>query len=132
MARKVKVGLVQTSCPPIPTGPGRVKAIMESMEAKTIPWIEKAGKAGVQILGLQEIFNTPYFCPAQDPEWCDTAEAVPGPTIERMQALSKKYGMAMVVPIYEREMAGVYYNTAAVLDADGTYLGKYRKMHIPH
>jgi N-carbamoylputrescine amidase len=132
MGRSVKVGLIQIECPPIPSGKGSVLAIKEAMEAKHVPWIEKAGKAGVQILGLQEIFNTPYFCPAQTPEWCDTAEAVPGPTTERMQALAKKYQMVMVVPVYERAQAGVYYNTAAVIDADGTYLGKYRKTHIPH
>jgi beta-ureidopropionase len=133
MGRSVKVGLIQLECPPIPESGGKlnVLAIREQMEAKHIPWIEKAGKAGVQILGLQEIFNTPYFCPAQTPEWCDTAEAVPGPTTERMAALAKKFQMVMVVPVYERVQAGVYYNTAAVIDADGTYLGKYRKTHIP-
>jgi N-carbamoylputrescine amidase len=109
-----------------------VKAVMEAMEAKHVPLIEKAGQQGVQILGLQEIFNTPYFCPAQEPVWCDSAEAVPGPTTERMSAYAKKYNMVMVVPVYERAQAGVYYNTAAVIDADGTYLGKYRKTHIPH
>lgn len=132
MARLVKCGLIQMSCPPIPSGKGKVKSIMEQMEAKHLPFIEKAGQQGVQILCLQEIFNTPYFCPAQEPEWCDSAEAVPGPTTERMAQYAKKYNMVMIVPIYEREMAGVYYNTAAVIDADGTYLGKYRKTHIPH
>jgi beta-ureidopropionase len=132
MARVVKCGLIQMGCPPIPSGKGKVKQIAEQMEAKHLPYIEKAGQQGVQILCLQEIFNTPYFCPAQEPEWCDSAEAIPGPTTERMQHYAKKYGMVMVVPIYEREMAGVYYNTAAVIDADGTYLGKYRKTHIPH
>ncbi len=132
MPRKVKVGLIQTSCPPITEGDGMVKDVMEAMEAKHIPWIEKAGEAGVQMLGLQEIFNTPYFCPAQEPVWCDSAEAVPGPTTERMAEYAKKYQMVIVVPIYERTQPGVYYNTAAVIDADGTYLGKYRKNHIPH
>ena len=131
MSRVVKCGLIQMSCPPVPEGKGKVKAVMEAMEAKHLPLIAKAGQQGVQILCLQEIFNTPYFCPAQEPEWCDSAEAVPGPTVERMAALAKKHEMVMVVPVYEREMAGVYYNTAAVIDADGTYLGKYRKMHIP-
>ncbi|MEQ8281030.1 MAG: nitrilase-related carbon-nitrogen hydrolase [Deltaproteobacteria bacterium] len=132
MPRNVKVGLIQTSCPPITEGDGMVKDVMEAMEAKHIPWIEKAGEAGVQMLGLQEIFNTPYFCPAQEPVWCDSAEAVPGPTTERMAEYAKKYEMVIVVPIYERTQPGVYYNTAAVIDADGTYLGKYRKNHIPH
>ena len=85
----------------------------------------------MQILCLQEIFNGPYFCPSQDSRWYDAAEAVPGPTVNRLSAIAKKFGMAMVVPVYEREMAGVYYNTAAVLDHDGSYLGKYRKNHIP-
>src|SRR5262249_3642631 len=99
---------------------------------KHLPMIEDAGRRGVQILCLQEIFNGPYFCPSQDPRWYDAAEPVPGPTVEKMQAIAKRYQMAMVVPVYEREMAGVYYNSAAVLDPDGTYLGKYRKNHIPH
>jgi N-carbamoylputrescine amidase len=80
---------------------------------------------------LQEIFNGPYFCPGQDKRWYDAAEAVPGPTLEKLVPIAQKYQMAMVVPLYEREQAGVYYNTAAILDADGTYLGKYRKTHIP-
>ncbi|MBI4822187.1 MAG: acyltransferase [Deltaproteobacteria bacterium] len=120
------------SCPPIPDGPDRVLAVKRAMFEKHLPMIEEAGRKGVQILCLQEIFDTPYFCPAQDPTWCDTAEAVPGPTTERMAEYARKYRMVIIVPIYEREMAGVYYNTAAVIDADGTYLGKYRKMHIPH
>ena len=86
----------------------------------------------MQILGLQEIFNGPYFCPSQDPRWYEAAEPVPGPTTEVMQGLARKHQMVIVVPVYEREQAGVYYNTAAVIDADGTMLGKYRKTHIPH
>jgi N-carbamoylputrescine amidase len=97
-----------------------------------IPLIEKAGEQGVQILCLQEIFNTPYFCPGQDRKWYESAETVPGPTVERMQEYAKKYQMVIIVPVYEKEQAGVLYNTAAVIDADGTYLGKYRKNHIPH
>jgi N-carbamoylputrescine amidase len=101
------------------------------MYQKHLPLIEKAGEAGVQILGLQEIFNGPYFCPSQDKRWYDAAEPVPGPTVERLIPYAKKYNMVMVIPVYEREMAGVYYNTAAVVDADGSYLGKFRKIHIP-
>jgi len=85
----------------------------------------------VQILCLQEIFDGPYFCPGQSPRWYDAAEAIPGPTTEIFQAIAKKHSMVIVVPLYEREQAGVYYNTAAVIDADGKYLGKYRKNHIP-
>jgi len=108
-----------------------VKLIQERALEAHIPLIEEAGKKGVQILCLQEIFNGPYFCPSQAIRWYDAAESVPGPTTETMQAFCRKYSMAMVVPVYEREQAGVYYNTAAVLDADGKYLGKYRKNHIP-
>ncbi|MSP24772.1 MAG: acyltransferase [Myxococcales bacterium] len=130
MARIVKVGLIQAS-DAANDGNLPIAEIQAQALAKHVAMIEDAGKKGVQILGLQEIFNGPYFCPGQDPRWYEAAEAVPGPTTEVMQALSKKYSMAMVVPLYEREQAGVYYNTAAVIDADGSYLGKYRKQHIP-
>ncbi len=128
VSRIVKGGLIQVANA---KHEGSVKEIVDAMLEKTLPWVEKAGKAGVQMLCLQEIFNTPYFCPAQTPNWCDSAEAVPGPTTAIMAEYAKKYGMVIVVPLYEREMAGVYYNTAAVIDADGKYLGKYRKNHIP-
>ena len=129
--RNVVGGLIQMSNPiNDPNAP--VAQISKAMEEKHLPYIEEAGKQGVQILCLQEVFNSPYFCPSQDAKWCDIAESIPGPTIERMQKLAKKHEMVMIVPIYEREMAGVYYNTAAVIDADGSYLGKYRKNHIPH
>lgn len=130
MPRKVHVGLIQCATPFEESWP--VAKVKEAAFERHVPFIEEAGKRGVQILGLQEIFNGPYFCPSQDPKWYEATEACPGPTVERMQAYAKKYQMAMVVPIYEREQAGVYYNTAAVLDSDGTYLGKYRKTHIPH
>jgi N-carbamoylputrescine amidase len=128
MARNVRVGLIQTHCP---DSQGSIETIKKRMLELHLPLIEEAAKKGVQMLGLQEIFTTPYFCPAQEPKWYDAAEPVPGPTVEHMQAMAKKHQMVMVVPIYEREMAGVYYNTAAVIDADGRYLGKYRKQHIP-
>lgn len=131
MARKVIGGLIQMSNP-INDASASVQTIRDAMFEKHLPLIEEAGKRGTQILCLQEVFNGPYFCPSQDAKWCDLAEAIPGgPTVERLSAYAKKYQMAMVIPIYEREMAGVYYNTAAVVDADGTYLGKYRKNHIP-
>ena len=131
MPRIIKSGLIQMSLP-MTEGEGTIPEIMQAMEAKHIPLIEEAGRQGVQILCLQEIFNTPYFCPGQDKAWYASAEAVPGPTTERMAAYAKKYNMVMIVPVYEREAAGFLYNTAAVIDADGTYLGKYRKNHIPH
>ena len=131
MPRIIKSGLIQMSLP-MTEGEGTIAEIMQAMEAKHIPLIEEAGRQGVQILCLQEIFNTPYFCPGQDKAWYASAESVPGPTTDRMAEYAKKYNMVIIVPVYERESAGFLYNTAAVIDADGTYLGKYRKNHIPH
>jgi len=130
MARKVLSGLIQASNP-INDETKSVAEIQSAMFEKHLPMVHEAGKQGVQILCLQEIFNGPYFCPGQDKRWYDAAEPVPGPTVEKLRPIAAQYKMAMVVPLYEREMAGVYYNTAAVIDADGTYLGKYRKNHIP-
>ncbi len=130
MARKVLSGLIQASNP-INDESKSVAEVQAAMLEKHLPMIHDAGKQGVQILCLQEIFNGPYFCPGQDKRWYDAAEPVPGPTVEKLRPIAAQYKMAMVVPLYEREMAGVYYNTAAVIDADGTYLGKYRKNHIP-
>jgi beta-ureidopropionase len=131
MARIVKSGLIQCSLP-LHEGEGTVKEIKDAMFEKHLSFIDEAGKKGVQILCLQEIFNTPYFCPSQDSKWYRTAEKIPeGPTTQTMMEYAKKWGMAIVVPIYEEPMTGVYYNTAAVIDADGKYLGKYRKNHIP-
>ncbi len=126
----VRCGLIQLSNP-INDESRPVAEICEAMVEKHIPYIHKAGEAGVQILCLQEIFNGPYFCPSQDSRWYAAAEAVPGPTSNRIAEICKQYEMAVVVPVYEKAMRGVYYNTAAVYDADGTYLGKYRKQHIP-
>ncbi|MFH1001147.1 MAG: nitrilase-related carbon-nitrogen hydrolase [Bacteroidota bacterium] len=131
MARKVKSGLIQMSIP-ISEGEGSIAQIKEAMLQKHIPYIETAGKQGVQILCLQEIFNGPYFCPGQNSDWYKAAEPIPGKTTELMQEYAKKYNMVIVVPIYELDMPGVYYNTAVVIDADGSILGKYRKNHIPH
>src|SRR5688572_22187412 len=130
MARNVVGGLIQMSNPINDTSVP-VKKIADAMVEKHLPMIEEAGKKGVQILCLQEIFNGPYFCPSQDPVWCDVAEEIPGPMVELMAGYARKYQMVIIVPIYEREIAGVYYNSAAVIDADGSYLGKYRKIHIP-
>ncbi len=104
----------------------------EAMIAAHLPYIEQAAQQGVQMLCFQEIFTGPYFCPSQDTKWYGLAEAIPdGPTTQLMMKLAKQHNMVIIVPIYEMEMTGVYYNTAAVIDADGTYLGKYRKNHIP-
>jgi beta-ureidopropionase len=131
MSQIVKCGLIQCSNP-INDESVPVSEIQNAMLEKHLPLIDEAGQKGVQILCLQEIFNGPYFCPSQDKRWYDSAEPVPnGPTTRLMQEYAKKYSMVIVVPIYEEDMRGVYYNTAAVIDADGSYLGKYRKQHIP-
>jgi len=130
MPRNVHVGLIQAATP-YEAGWSIEKTQKAALDVH-LPLIEEAGKKGVQILGLQEIFNGPYFCPSQDKFWYDATEAIPGPTTELMQSYAKKYQMAMIVPLYERDQPGVYYNSAAVIDADGQYLGKYRKLHIPH
>ena len=130
MARNVLGGLIQCSNA-LNDPSASVAQIRDAMFEKHLPFIDEAGKKGVQILCLQEVFNGPYFCPSQDPKWCDIAEAIDGPTVKRLAEYAKKYQMAMVIPIYERLMAGVYYNTAVVVDADGSTLGIYRKNHIP-
>jgi N-carbamoylputrescine amidase len=130
MSKLVRGGLIQTSNP-INDPSASIAEIKQVALDKHIPLIEEAGAKGVQVLCLQEIFNTPYFCPAQDPKWYAAAEPVPGPTVEALRPLAAKHRMVLVVPVYEEAMRGVYYNTAAVIDADGTYLGKYRKIHIP-
>ena len=106
--------------------------IRDKMIEAHIPFIEKAGRQGVQVLCFQEVFTQPYFCPSQDPKWYRAAERIPdGHTTQLMREYAKKYQMVMVVPLYEEEMTGVYYNAAAVIDADGKFLGKYRKSHLP-
>lgn len=130
MSRIVKCGLIQCSIATSNDQP--IDVIKKAMIDKHIPFIEEAGKKGVQILCMQEIFYGPYFCAEQKTKWYNSTERIPdGPTVKLMQEYAKKYQMVMVVPIYEEEMTGVYYNTAAVIDADGSYLGKYRKTHIP-
>lgn len=130
MPRNVRVGLIQAGTPEHDPD-ASVLDVKEAMFQKHLPLIEQAGEAGVQILGLQEIFAGPYFCPSQDKRWYGVAEPAEGPTVQRLRPLAQKYQMAMVVPIYEEPMPGVYYNTAVVLDADGSTLGIYRKNHIP-
>jgi beta-ureidopropionase len=107
-------------------------AIREQMLTAHLPLIDQAGAGGVQVLCMQEVCTQPYFCPSQDAKWYAAAEPIPdGPTTRLMQEYARKHSMVMVVPIYEEEITGVYYNAAAVIDADGSYLGKYRKTHIP-
>jgi N-carbamoylputrescine amidase len=126
----VKGGLIQMALKGDTTmSPDQIR---ERMVAAHIPLIEEAGRKGVEVLCLQEVFTQPYFCPSQDAKWYAAVERIPeGPTTKLMQELAKKHSMVIVVPIYEEDFTGVYYNTAAVIDGDGKYLGKYRKNHIP-
>ena len=104
----------------------------ESMIELHEKYVAEAASAGARVMCFQELFYGPYFCQVQDTEFYSYAEAVPdGPTTKRFQELAAKHEMVLVLPMYEREKAGFLYNTAAVIDADGTYLGKYRKTHIP-
>jgi beta-ureidopropionase len=131
MARVVRGGLIQVRAD-VPLD-GTTDTVKQRMIDKHMPLIEEAGKRGVQLLCLQELFYGPYFCAEQEKRWYDLTERIPdGPTTKMMQEVAKRLGMVIVVPIYEEEMTGVYYNAAAVIDADGKYLGKYRKHHIPH
>jgi len=103
------------------------------MLEKHMPLIDEAAKKGVKILCFQELFTLPYFPAEQDMKWYEAVERVPdGPTVKEMQKVAREKGMVLVVPVYEEEMTGVFYNTAAFIDAGGEYLGKYRKTHIPH
>jgi beta-ureidopropionase len=136
MPRLIKSGLIQAATEAIGAvdapDAATVAAVKEANIQRHLPFIERAGAEGVQILCLQEIFATPYFCPGQNAAWYAAAEPVPGPTTERMAELAARHRMVMIVPVYEKEQPGVLYNTAAVIDADGSYLGKYRKSHLPH
>lgn len=132
MARVVRCGLIQARCEWSPDK-FSLSEIKERMIRKHEKLVAQAAKRGVKVLGLEELFYGPYFPAEQQTRWYDLTEPVPnGPTCERMRKLAKRHKMAMVVPVYEVEMPGVYYNTAAVFDADGRYLGRYRKHHIPH
>jgi N-carbamoylputrescine amidase len=123
MARIVRGALIQATW----TGS------KESMIDKHVEYARKAAQEGAQIMCFQELFYGPYFCQVQDKKWYDLTEPIPdGPTTRLMQDVARETRMVLVVPMYEQDGPGIYYNTAAVIDADGTYLGKYRKTHIPH
>jgi len=131
MSKVVRGGLIQTSLAGSTDDP--IEQIKDAMIEKHLKMIEDAAKNNVQILCLQELFYGPYFCAEQKTRWYDMVEKVPdGSTTKLFQEVAKKHNMVIIVPVYEEEMAGVFYNTAAVIDADGSYLGKYRKHHIPH
>ena len=118
---KVKIGAVQSRC----------SADLDANLTAAERGIRKAAAAGAQIICLQELFRSLYFCQVEDHKYFELAEPVPGPTTEKMQALAKELGVVIVPSLFERRAPGIYHNTAAIIDADGTYLGKYRKMHIP-
>ena len=123
MANIVRAAIVQTEW----TGD------KESMIQKHVDYTHQAAEQGAQVMCYQELFDNAYFCQVQEAEHMDSAEAVPdGPTMQRMMKLAKETEMVLVVPVYEKEDDGFLYNTAAVIERDGTYLGKYRKNHIPH
>lgn len=127
----IKVGLIQVAHglsgdePPV--------AHYQHAIAQQEQLIHEAGRQGVQVVCLQELCTGPYFAPSQDARWFELTEAVPdGPTIRWAQQLAQQYGMVMIVPVFEQDgPPGFYYNTAAVIDADGRYVGKYRKNHLP-
>jgi beta-ureidopropionase len=122
MSRVVRSAIVQTAW----TGDKNSMLDLHEKHARD------AAAQGAQVMCFQELFYGPYFCQVQDAEYYAYAEAVPdGPTTQRFAALAKELGMVLVLPVYEQEKPGFLYNTAAVIDADGTYLGKYRKHHIP-
>jgi N-carbamoylputrescine amidase len=131
MPRIVRGGLIQaTLCEPATSPVARIK---KAMIDKHVALIAEAATRGAQVVCLQELFYGPYFCAEQQTKWYDLTERIPdGPTTRLMCELAKKHQMVLVVPLYEEDLTGVYYNAAAVIDADGSYLGKYRKMHLPH
>src|SRR5262245_33139636 len=131
MARIVKCGLIQAKNAAPTDAP--IEGINRINIDKHLKLIEEAARQDVKILCMQEVFTTPYFCAEQQARWYEAVEKIPdGPTVKLMQEVARSREMVLIVPIYEEEITGVYYNTAAVIDADGEYLGKYRKNHIPH
>ena len=119
--KNVKVGLVQTSC----------TANKEENLAKAIAKIKEIAAKGAQIICLQELFTSLYFCDVEDYENFKLAESIPGPSSDALSAVAKELNVVIIASLFEKRAEGLYHNTTAVLDADGTYLGKYRKMHIP-
>src|SRR5215203_4811122 len=103
----------------------------ESMTKAHEEYAREAAAQGAKVICFQELFYGPYFCQLQDPKFYEYAESVPGPTVERFQALAQELGLVMVLPVYEQEQPGVLYNAEAVIDAEVKYLCKYRKNHIP-
>ena len=131
MPNVVRAGLIQAG---VGRGaPDGVQDLRRLMLDKHVALIEEAAGRGIEVLCLQELFTSPYFPAEQNDRWRQLAEPVPdGPTVRLMQEQARRHGMVMVVPVFEEEITGLFYNTAAVIDSDGTYLGKYRKNHLPH
>src|SRR5207302_10147094 len=121
MADKFTIGLVQMKC----------TSNAEENLTRAIEKIREAAARGAPILSLHELFHGEYFCRTEDAERFNLSEAVPGPTTDKLAKIAKEKKVALVVSLFERRAAGVYHNSCAVLDADGSFLGKYRKMHIP-
>ena len=131
MSRIIKCGLIQAHN--VASADASIEETKKANIDNQMKFVEEAANQGVQMLCFQEIFTTPYFCAEQQTRWYDAVEKIPdGPTVKLMQDVAKQFGMVLIVPIYEEEQTGVYYNSAAVIDADGKYIGKYRKTHIPH
>jgi N-carbamoylputrescine amidase len=121
MSSIIKVGLIQTACSADP------KANL----SKTLAASERAAKQGAKIICTQELFRSQYFCQSEDHEHFKLAESIPGPSTEAFQKIAKKHRAVIIASLFEKRAAGVYHNTAAIIDADGSLLGVYRKMHIP-
>ncbi|MCP9748201.1 carbon-nitrogen hydrolase [Lacihabitans sp. CS3-21] len=119
--KNINIGLIQMSC----TG-----NVQENID-KTIIKIREVAAKGAQIICLQELFSSLYFCDVEDHDNFKLGESIPGPTTETMQSVAKELGVVLIVSLFEKRAQGLYHNTAAIIDADGSYLGKYRKMHIP-
>lgn len=119
--QKFRIGLIQMSCSEDPE---------ENLE-KVVAKIREAAEQGAQIIATQELFRSQYFCRREDAALFDLAEPIPGPSTERLQPLAKELGVVLLASLFERRAPGLYHNTSVVLDADGSMLGKYRKMHIP-
>ncbi|MDB6015590.1 MAG: apolipoprotein acyltransferase [Pedosphaera sp.] len=117
----VKLGLLQTSCSADPAA--NLK--------KTLALAERAARQGAQIICTQELFRSQYFCQSEDHKYFDLAEPIPGPSTKAFQKLAKKHSVVIVASLFEKRASGLYHNTAAIIDADGSLLGIYRKMHIP-
>ena len=130
--RNVKIGLVQAHWEGDVSDESKIEDNIDKMVRKHEGFATIAQQQGVQILCFQELFYGPYFCAEQNPLWYKYAEPIPGPLSERMCKLAKQHNLILIAPMYEEAGTGIYYNTAIVIDSDGTLLGKMRKMHIPH